>query len=258
MNYRYMRANKNFVLNKRKPEDTQAYIDSLTTIMKSFGDSYYAMLNLLGSHDTERLASVVINPDYEYDHAANVRDSKDYDIRKPNETERLKQKLMVALQFTQPGSVHIYNGDEAGMWGGDDPDERKPNVWSELKYEPETTHPYGKTRPVDEVKFDKKLFSFYQKMAKIRNENKVLTLGKINFKIIDSGRKILGYARELNGKKLFVIANNNAESSTITLKQNEFLESKSAYKDLVDGISVKLSNGVYKITLAPYQLIVLK
>ncbi|MDP2036584.1 MAG: glycoside hydrolase family 13 protein [Ignavibacteria bacterium] len=258
MNYRYMRANKNFVLNKRNPDDTQAYIDSLTTMMKTFGDSYYAMLNLLGSHDTERLASVVINPDYEYDHAANVRDSKEYDIRKPNETERLKQKLMVALQFTQPGSVHIYNGDEAGMWGGDDPDERKPNVWPELKYEPETTHPYGKTRQVDEVKFDKKLFSFYQQMAKIRNENKVLTLGKINFKIIDSGRKILGYTRELNGKKLFVLANNNAESSTITLKQNEFLESKSAYKDLVDGISVKLSNGIYKITLAPYQLVVLK
>ncbi|OGV10571.1 MAG: alpha-amylase, partial [Stygiobacter sp. RIFOXYA2_FULL_38_8] len=66
MNYRYMRANKNFVLNKKEQDDSQAYQDSLTTMMKSFGDSYYAMLNLLGSHDTERLASVVINPDYKY------------------------------------------------------------------------------------------------------------------------------------------------------------------------------------------------
>ena len=112
MNYRYMRANKNFVLNKKEPDDANAYVDSLNTMLKTYGDNYYAMMNLLGSHDTERLASVVINPDYKYDHQANARDSKEYNIRKPNATERLKQKLMVALQFTQPGSVHIYNGDE--------------------------------------------------------------------------------------------------------------------------------------------------
>lgn len=258
MNYRYMRANKNFVLNKRKPDDTQAYIDSLTTIMKSFGDGYSAMLNLLGSHDTERLASVVINPDYEYDHAANVRDSKDYDIRKPNETERLKQKLMVALQFTQPGSVHIYNGDEAGMWGGDDPDERKPNVWSELKYEPETTHPYGKTRPVDEVKFDKKLFSFYQKMASIRKQNEALSLGNINFTVLNKEKKTLGYSREYNGTKLYVIANNNENENTIVVTQENFLKEKGSYKDLISGSKYKVENGTFTIALAPYQLVVLK
>ncbi|MDP3583227.1 MAG: alpha-amylase family glycosyl hydrolase, partial [Ignavibacteria bacterium] len=258
MNYRYMRANKNFVLNKKNPDDTQAYIDSLTTMMKSFGDSYYAMLNLLGSHDTERLASVVINPDYEYDHAANVRDSKDYDIRKPNETERLKQNLMVALQFTQPGSVHIYNGDEAGMWGGDDPDERKPNVWSELKYEPETTHPYGKARPVDEVKFDKKLFSFYQKMASIRKQNEALTLGNINFIVLNKEKKTLGYSREYNGTKLYVIANNNENENTIVVTQENFLKEKGSYKDLISGSKYKVGNGTFTIMLAPYQLVVLK
>lgn len=258
MNYRYMRANKNFVLNKSNPDDTQAYIDSLTTMMKSFGDSYYAMLNLLGSHDTERLASVVINPDYEYDHAANVRDSKDYDIRKPNETERLKQKLMVALQFTQPGSVHIYNGDEAGMWGGDDPDERKPNVWSELKYEPETTHPFGKPRPVDEVKFDNKLFSFYQMMASIRKQNEALTLGNINFTVLNKEKKTLGYAREYNETKLYVIANNNENENTIVVTQKNFLKEKDSYKDLISGSSYKAKNGIFTIKLAPYQLVVLK
>ncbi|RJQ58569.1 MAG: alpha-amylase [Stygiobacter sp.] len=258
MNYRYMRANKNFVLNKKEQDDSQAYQDSLTTMMKSFGDSYYAMLNLLGSHDTERLASVVINPDYEYDHAANVRDSKDYDIRKPSATERLKQKLMVALQFTQPGSVHIYNGDEAGMWGGDDPDERKPNVWQEFKYEPETTHPFNKPRPVDEVKFDNDLFKFYQKMASLRNSNKILSLGTISFNVIDNNLKIIGYTRELNNEKVYVIANNNSESNTLNLAADDFLGSKAGYKDLVSGVSIKMERNQYNIKLAPYQLVVLK
>ena len=258
MNYRYMRANKNFVLNKKEQDDSQAYKDSLTTMMKSFGDSYCAMLNLLGSHDTERLASVVINPDYKYDHAANVRDSKEYDIRKPNATERLKQKLMVALQFTQPGSVHIYNGDEAGMWGGDDPDERKPNVWQEFKYEPETTHPFNKPRPVDEVKFDNDLFKFYQKMASLRNSNKILSLGTISFTVIDNNLKIIGYTRELNNEKVYVIANNNSESNTLNLAADDFLGSKVGYKDLVSGVSIKMERNQYNIKLAPYQLVVLK
>ena len=258
MNYRYMRANKNFVLNKKEQDDSQAYQDSLTTMMKSFGDSYYAMLNLLGSHDTERLASVVINPDYKYDHQANARDSKEYDIRKPNATERLKQKLMVALQFTQPGSVHIYNGDEAGMWGGDDPDERKPNVWQEFKYEPETTHPFNKPRPVDEVKFDNDLFKFYQKMASLRNSNKILSLGTISFNVIDNNLKIIGYTRELNNEKVYVIANNNSESNTLNLAADDFLGSKAGYKDLVSGVSIKMERNQYNIKLAPYQLVVLK
>ena len=28
---------------------------------------------------------------------------------------------MVGVQFTLPGAPQIYYGDEAGMWGGDDP-----------------------------------------------------------------------------------------------------------------------------------------
>lgn len=258
MNYRYMRANKNFVLNKNKPDDTKAYIDSLTTMMKTYGDSYYAMLNLLGSHDTERLASVVINPDYEYDHAANVRDSKEYDIRKPNTTEKMKQKLMVALQFTQPGSVHIYNGDEAGMWGGDDPDERKPNVWPEFKYEPEATHPFDGPRQVDEVKFDDDLFNFYRKMASIRKENKALSLGDISFTILNNEKKTLGYSREYNGTKLYVIANNNGNENIIEVNQENFLKGKNSYKDLISGSNYKVKNGIFTIKLAPYQLVVLK
>lgn len=258
MNYRYTRANKNFVLNKKDQDDANAYVDSLNTMLKTYGENYYAMMNLLGSHDTERLASVVINPDYKYDHQANVRDSKEYDIRKPNAEERLKQKLMVALQFTQPGSVHIYNGDEAGMWGGDDPDERKPNVWPEYKYDTETTHPFGQPRPADEVKFDEDLFKFYQKMATIRNENKILSLGTITFNVLDNNLKILGYTRELKNEKVFVIVNNNSASNTLNLAANDFLGSKNSYKDLISGAIIKAERDQYNIKLEPYQLIILK
>jgi len=258
MNYRYMRANKNFVLNKKKPDDTQAYIDSLKTMMNTYGENYYAMLNLLGSHDTERLASVVINPDYEYDHQANARDSKDYDIRKPNENERLKQKLMVALQFTQPGAPLIYYGDEAGMWGGDDPDERKPMVWKEFKYESEISHPFGLPRPKDEVKFDGDLFQWYKKMATIRNNNKALSLGEIQFYVVDKEEKILAYKSTLNNETIFVVVNNNESSNQINIKYGSFLSRKTNFVDLVKNKRVVSDDDSLQLLLHPYQIVILK
>lgn len=258
MNYRFTRANKNFVLNKKEKDDAFAYIDSIKTMMNSYGDNYFVMMNLLGSHDTERLASVVVNPDFKYDHGANARDSRDYDVRKPNSFERLKQKFVVALQMTQPGAPHIYNGDEAGMWGGDDPDERKPNVWPEFKYDDETTHPFGLPRPKDEVKFDENLFQFYKKLIRIRKENKELSLGNINFYVLNKEKNILGYERNYNGNKLFVIANNNEKETKIDFTNKDFLEKKNVFTDLMTMKTYSKKENKINLKLKPYQVLILK
>ncbi len=39
---------------------------------------------------------------------------------------------MVIFQMTYLGAPVIYYGDEAGMWGANDPDSRKPMVWDDL------------------------------------------------------------------------------------------------------------------------------
>ena len=57
--------------------------------------------------------------------------------------------MILVQQFTYVGAPHIWNGDEVGMWGADDPDDRKPLVWSDLTYEVEKTHPFG--RPGTEI-----------------------------------------------------------------------------------------------------------
>ena len=74
-----------------------------------------------------------MNPDKWYDHEANPEQYKEYKVRKPDKTELLKQKLAVGIQMTMPGAPMVYYGDEAGMWGGDDPDCRKPMIWSGMK-----------------------------------------------------------------------------------------------------------------------------
>ena len=73
--------------------------------------------------------------------------------------------------MTLPGAPMVYYGDEAGMWGGDDPDCRKPMVWQDLNYEPEVSHPFNKPRPKDDVSFNQNLFDWYKKIISIRKDN---------------------------------------------------------------------------------------
>lgn len=91
----------------------------------------------MDSHDTERLASNITNPDFFYDKGVSPFNPQ-CQIRKPNVEERKIQRLIALFQFTYPGPPMIYYGTESGMWGGDDPDCRKPMVWSDMVYEPES------------------------------------------------------------------------------------------------------------------------
>ncbi len=259
MNYRFARALKEFILNKKNQIGPKGFIDSLNTLYKQYPEeNNYVMMNLLDSHDVERVSSMIVNPDLWYDHDSNPSSNKNYDVRKPTAQERLKQKLIVAMQFTLPGAPQIYYGDEAGMWGGDDPDCRKPMVWPEFKYETETTHPSGKMRPADEVRFDTNLFNWYKKIVSIRKQNKALSLGDIRFYVIDEKNKILGYSRALNGEKIFIVANNNSSPQKVVLGTNQSLTSKNSYKDLILGKTIKRVKGNFNIELKPYQIMILK
>jgi len=254
MNYRFTRAVKQFVSDIKMGIGPSAFVDSLFNQYRDYDkENLFVLMNLLGSHDTERLSSLIVNPDIWYDHGALPRADNDWDPRKPNETERAKQKLMVALQMTLPGAPHIYYGEEAGMWGGDDPDDRKPMVWPELKYEDETHHPFGKTRQKDKVEFDRNLFNWYKKMIAIRNGNKALSLGDVEFKVIDEDKKILAYKRNYKDDTILVIVNNNSGSQVIS--HNSFFELGGSMKDLVSG---NVYDNITEIKFEPYQIMVLK
>ena len=255
MNYRFARALKNFVINRKDKITPQGFIDSLNTLYKQYPfENNYVMMNLLDSHDVERISSMTVNPDILYDHNGNGQ-NKDFDVRKPNNEERQKQKLAVAMQFTLPGAPQIYYGDEVGMWGGDDPDCRKPMVWKEFKYETETTHPLGLPRPSDEVKFDESLFDWYKKLAYIRNENEELSLGKVSFNAIDNEKSIICYTRKYNDNYIVILANNNESTNEINLDSVKGLSEKNNWKDLITGNSLQTRN---VIKLSPYQILILK
>ncbi len=89
-------------------------------------------MTLLDSHDTDRLVSMLYNPGRDYDQGGPGGGAKGYKNIKPPEVIYQKALLAVAIQATYLGSPMIYYGNELGMWGADDPDNRKPVPWPDL------------------------------------------------------------------------------------------------------------------------------
>jgi len=258
MNYRFARALKEFVIDQKKQIDSKALADSLNRLYTLYPkENNYVMMDLLDSHDVERVASMIVNPDIWYDHDGAPKDNKNYNVSKPSDKERMKQKLIVGIQFTLPGAPQIYYGDEVGMWGGDDPDCRKPMVWKEFKYETETTHPFGYKREPDEVKFNQDLFNWYSKMAKLRKSEITLSLGDVKFIDYSDDKMVLLFTREYKGNKLLIIVNNNPTEKNISLSKSGFLTGKKSVVDLVGNKKVELLNKS-EIKLNPLQIVVLR
>jgi glycosidase len=119
--------------------------------------------------------------------------------------------------MTFPGTPFIYYGDEVGMWGADDPDERKPMVWSDLKYESENIHPLGLKRAEDSVEANDDLLEFYKNIIRIRRENPACQQGNYQLELVDDEHGIFAFSRSLNDNKVLAIFNSSAEKCTLDL-----------------------------------------
>jgi len=165
-----------------------------------------ALQNLIGSHDTPRLATMVVNradtgyaqPErFDYDNGAivDLRQNPDYKVRSPTAEERRLQRLAVLFQMTYVGAPMVYHGDEAGMWGADDPDDRKPMVWPDREYDVEDDHPYDQDRPANPVAFNNDLFATYRDLISLRRDQEALRRGAFGVVQADDARGMLTYAR---------------------------------------------------------------
>jgi cyclomaltodextrinase len=234
MNYRFARASVRFFVDTNKMKYTPKEFDEeLADIRKSYPpDVNYVMQNLLDSHDTDRLLSMIVNPNRNYDDNNGLRNNPNYNINKPPESVHATMELMLLFQMTYLGAPMIYYGDEAGMWGADDPDERKPMVWPDLVYDNEMTHPIpGHTRSNDVVAFDSTIFEFYKKVIEIRKENEALRRGSFQTVPVPGLKNIYAFQRESAGNSVLVVLNNGDKTETVTLPLN----TKATYRDVMNG-----------------------
>ncbi|MGL4628364.1 MAG: glycoside hydrolase family 13 protein, partial [Cetobacterium sp.] len=156
-------------------------------------ENYYSLYNLLGSHDVKRIKTsvkeIVQNSsiDSQYHEAA---------------TTRILKSLSL-IQFTLPGVPVIYYGDEVGLEGEKDPDNRR-------------TYPWG-----DE---DKDLLKWYRKISFLRDNSNILKKGEVKF--FSPHPDVFAYVRFFENKKDFIgviTSRNQNRSKIFKLNLKEFL-----------------------------------
>lgn len=246
MFYQVYKPARYFFADTGIPFDALALKDSLQKEWKRVPeDNLYTMMNVSSSHDTPRLLSDFFN-EGKYKYLVSPNDNPDYKTGKPDTETYKRLHLYLIHLFTNIGAPQIWNGEEMGMWGADDPFPRKPLWWREFKFDKENRNNVKEIKPVfDKVGFDKNQFSFYKKLIGIRKTNKALIDGKFEF--IKTDNKLLIYKRYTQSEQIIVVLNAGNESETAILPNNN-------YFDLLSGKILKVS----KISIKPLSGMVLK
>ncbi len=208
--------------------------------------SRYAMMNVSSSHDSPRLLTDFYNPN-KYKFNANPNDDPVYKTGKPDVETYQRLRLYLVHEFTTIGAPQIWNGEEMGMWGSDDPNCRKPLWWKEFTFEPETrTNFQPGVKSFDPVGFNQQQFDWYQKLIRIRSENPVLSNGEIAF--LTAEGKNFAYKRFDSENEILVMFN-------LGQKKEKFnIPGSSGYIDLLSNRPIKGST----IMLEPLTSVILK
>jgi glycosidase len=257
MNYNFAFACDEFFFRGR----TRITASRFDALLRELRDAYPAcvppvMQNLFDSHDTARLASHAVNGDRldyrAFDETYHPRDSRvpAFDTRAPNAHERALQRLFVLFQMTHLGAPMVYYGDEAGMWGANDPCCRKPMVWPELQHDAEAAEPDGGMRAVPQpVAFDHDLFAHYRRCIALRHALPVLRGGTLGTLLADDARSLLVHERRDAHALAIVGINRSAQTQTVDLPSLGVAR----WRDhLNDNASIEARDDRIRLTLAPW------
>jgi alpha-glucosidase len=158
------------------------------------------MTNELGTHDTERFAT---------------RCGGDI----------WKTYLGLIFQLTYVGTPTIYYGDEYGMQGGADPDNRRTFDWSQA-----TTANAA--------------VALTQKLISIRNQYPALRTGSYMTLRVDTTNHIYAFGRWDINHRIAVVLNNTANTETVTIPAWQLsMVNGSRVTDLLTGDTYQVSNG---------------
>ncbi len=111
---------------------------------------------------------------------------------------------------------------------------------------------YNKINVESEKSKDNSILDYYKKLVDLRKNNKIISEGKF-IPLLEDHSKVLGYIRELNGKKILVACNYYGEKTMASLKDIE-----------ISGYNIILSNSegnefqYGNLFLEPYGAIVLE
>tara|TARA_Y200000002_G_scaffold15922_2_gene12484 strand:+ start:1663 stop:3396 length:1734 start_codon:yes stop_codon:yes gene_type:complete len=164
-----------------------------------------AMQNLVDSHDTQRVASAIVNRNtyknykdansYDYDNSLRVSSrSPGYINTAPDTISRKIWKLVALFQVTYIGSPMLYYGTELGMFGADDPEDRMPAKWHDVDIE---------------------IQNFYRSILNLRQSSKALQKGNFRLIEVNNNDDVLIFERYTNEEVNLVVINRGNQNYNI-------------------------------------------
>ena len=197
----------------------------------------HLMGNLADSHDKIRYMAMAdsdleINDGRASDFAWNNPPKVDY----PSSYEKLK--LYLAYILTIPGVPVIYYGDEIGMTGASDPDNRRMMR-------------FGK----DLTQYEKQTFQDVSRLIHIRNDNPALRYG--DFYTLEADNNIYAYLRTDMNERILIILNKDEKQHEVNLNLPSFYNIKRA-TNLITKEFVQVKENKIKSTLNGTGYLILK
>lgn len=204
-------------------------------------EAFYAMMNLLDSHDTNR-ALFMLDENAGSNNRALYEDPN-YDWG--DAITRLKG--VVLLQMTLPGAPTIYYGDEIGLvapttydgstWQ-DDPYNRIPYPWLDVSGTPYYTHLQTENEQLQ-------LRAYYTLLANARNAHPALRTGSFDTLMVDDASNIYVYGRLMAdySDAAVVMVNRAGIAQTVTVSVDGYLPQGAQLTDVLSGGSYTVGPG---------------
>ncbi len=213
MNYMFAKAVIDWLFDKTTKITTSDFDAQLRELRLAYPrEATYVLQNLMNSHDTDRLVSMIINPDRPYDDGNRIQDNgPNYDARKPPAEAYQLARLVALIQMTYVGAPMVYYGDEVGMWGADDPTCRKPMLWKDLQpYElPEQNFVMDEHR------------AHYKRVIALRNAHAALRTGDFQTLLTDDENDVWAFLRWNDDEQIIVVINGSQRPQSVTVQLPE-------------------------------------
>ena len=179
--------------------------------------AFYAMMNLLSTHDQPRAL-------HHFGYISDTTDPATIAIAKQ------KQRLAMFFQMMFPGSPTIYYGDEVALTGGEDPFNRATYPWADKGGKP-----------------DLEMLADVKALLKIRKDNAVIRHGSIDAPLLIDEHVIV-LARRLGEIWAITATNNDKSENTVTFNLPQGVANKQ-FVDATTGKTIHASVKTMTLTV---------
>jgi glycosidase len=206
------------------------FADRLASVREDYPDAaYYSLMNLLDSHDTERLLWTL---------TPGVETTAAKELNAANLTAgKLRVRLASLIQFSVPGAPTVYYGDEVGVTGDDDPDDRRTYPWADLGGQPDTS-----------------MLAHYTGLADLRSAIPALRDGDFKVLLADDGAETVAFGRKTGTQVAILVLNRSGSTRVVEIPVGGYVPDGIALArrfgvGVAASGSVAVAGGVVSVTL---------